>query len=157
MNYEKLIRKDTRERVRATLKGRIGEQLAPLLPMFKYEPADARFIGSPIDYVIFDGLKEGEPRKIIFLEVKTGKTPALSQIQEKIEKLVKEKLVEYEILNIEKPDASIAEGLIRVVMESVKLSSNEKESIIKTFIESIPQDKLFKILNDMRVIKAGEG
>src|SRR5438874_1310483 len=40
---------------RSTLKGQIGEQLAPLLPGFAYEAADARFLGDPIDYVVFDG------------------------------------------------------------------------------------------------------
>ncbi|MFB0500543.1 MAG: Holliday junction resolvase-like protein, partial [Candidatus Hadarchaeaceae archaeon] len=69
--FEERIRREVLERSRAVLKGRIGEQLAPLLPMFKHEPADARFIGSPVDYLVFDGYKEGEPRRIIFLDVKT--------------------------------------------------------------------------------------
>ncbi|HID60336.1 MAG TPA: hypothetical protein EYP46_00570 [Hadesarchaea archaeon] len=46
------IRQDVLERSRAALKGRIGEQPAPPLPMFEYEPADARFMGSPVDYGI---------------------------------------------------------------------------------------------------------
>ena len=33
----------------------MAEQMAPLLPGFAYLPADARFLGDPIDYVIFDG------------------------------------------------------------------------------------------------------
>jgi predicted Holliday junction resolvase-like endonuclease len=40
---------------RAVIKGKIAEQLAPVLPNFKYLPSDARFIGDPIDYVIFNG------------------------------------------------------------------------------------------------------
>src|SRR2546423_4428780 len=40
---------------RSTLKGQIGEQLAPLLPGFEYAAADARFLGDPIDYVVFNG------------------------------------------------------------------------------------------------------
>jgi predicted Holliday junction resolvase-like endonuclease len=44
-------RKDAVERARAILKGRIGEQIAPMLPEFlsNFNPADARFIGSQID------------------------------------------------------------------------------------------------------------
>ena len=40
------------------LKGKIGEQMAPLLEEFysKYDLADARFIGQPIDYIIFKNL-----------------------------------------------------------------------------------------------------
>jgi predicted Holliday junction resolvase-like endonuclease len=51
--------KDARNRSldgsRAVIKGKIAEQLAPVLPNFKYLPSDARFIGDPIDYVIFNG------------------------------------------------------------------------------------------------------
>jgi predicted Holliday junction resolvase-like endonuclease len=46
--------------------------MAPLLPDFGFNPRDARFIGNPIDYVVFDGLSEGQLRRIVFLEVKTG-------------------------------------------------------------------------------------
>ena len=48
-------RKDSVERARSSLKGQIAEQMAPLLPGFPYRPADARFLGDPIDYVVFDG------------------------------------------------------------------------------------------------------
>jgi predicted Holliday junction resolvase-like endonuclease len=51
--------KDARNRSldgsRAVIKGKIAEQLAPVLPNFKYLPSDARFIGDPIDYVVFNG------------------------------------------------------------------------------------------------------
>lgn len=40
---------------RASIKGKISEQIVPFLEQFKYKPSDARFIGSPIDYVILDG------------------------------------------------------------------------------------------------------
>ena len=31
-----------------------SEQMAPLLPEFPFASADARFIGNPIDFVVFD-------------------------------------------------------------------------------------------------------
>ncbi len=59
---------------RRVLKGQAAEQLAPLSAEFDYLPSDARFLGSPIDYLVFDGLSEDEgPVEIVFLEVKTGK------------------------------------------------------------------------------------
>jgi len=97
--FEERIRREVLERSRAVLKGRIGEQLAPLLPMFKHEPADARFIGSPVDYLVFDGYKEGEPRRIIFLDVKTGKTAALSPVEQKLKRVVEQGKVEWETLH----------------------------------------------------------
>jgi len=97
--FEERIRREVLERSRAVLKGRIGEQLAPLLPMFKHEPADARFIGSPVDYLVFDGYKEGEPKRIIFLDVKTGKTAALSPVEQKLKRVVEQGKVEWETLH----------------------------------------------------------
>src|SRR5271169_4600999 len=40
---------------RAVLGGKFTEQMAPYLPEFKYDPTEARFIGSPIDFVVFPG------------------------------------------------------------------------------------------------------
>ena len=57
---------------KSAITGRVAEQMAPLLPDFGFNPRDARFIGNPIDYVVFDGLCEGQVRRIVFLEVKTG-------------------------------------------------------------------------------------
>lgn len=97
--FEEKFRREVLERSRAVLKGRIGEQLAPLLPMFKHEPADARFIGSPVDYVVFDGYKDGDPRGIIFIDVKTGKTAALSSMERKLKRVVEEGKVKWETVH----------------------------------------------------------
>jgi predicted Holliday junction resolvase-like endonuclease len=72
------IRKDSVNRSRSTLKGRISEQMAPLLPEFPYSPADARFIGNPIDFVVFDGYttvkdEKGDTISVVLVEVKKGK------------------------------------------------------------------------------------
>jgi len=100
LEFESQIRKDTQERMRNALKGRIGEQLAPLLPMFDYLPSDARFIGSPVDYIVFDGYSNKEPEKIVFVEVKTGKTGRLTSVERKIKQIVEEKKVEWRMLNV---------------------------------------------------------
>jgi predicted Holliday junction resolvase-like endonuclease len=69
-----VIRKDSVNRSRSTLKGKIAEQMAPVLPDFCFNPADARFIGSPVDYIIFDGLTrvaddKGDDVQIVFMDV----------------------------------------------------------------------------------------
>jgi len=88
-------RQDALQRARATLKGKIGEQMAPLLPEFVslYSPADSRFIGSPIDYLVFNNLSrvaEGsdEQIEIVLLDVKVGQQAALTKIQRKIKEAV---------------------------------------------------------------------
>jgi predicted Holliday junction resolvase-like endonuclease len=72
------IRKDSVNRSRSTLKGRISDQMAPLLPEFPFSPADARFIGNPIDFVVFDGYtkakdEKGDAISVVLVEVKKGK------------------------------------------------------------------------------------
>lgn len=98
------IRKDSVNRSRSTLKGKIAEQLAPVLPGFLFNPADARFIGSPVDYIIFDGLTEVSDEKkasirIVFMDVKKGRA-ILTRTQRVIKKAIEEKAVSWETLRI---------------------------------------------------------
>jgi predicted Holliday junction resolvase-like endonuclease len=66
------IRADAVARSLAVTVGKVSEQLVPYLPGFGYNPKDARFLGSPVDFVVFDGLDAGALRRVVFLEVKTG-------------------------------------------------------------------------------------
>lgn len=66
------IRADAVARSLAVTVGKVSEQLVPYLPGFGYNPKDARFLGSPVDFVVFDGLDAGVLRRVVFLEVKTG-------------------------------------------------------------------------------------
>jgi len=98
------IRKDSVNRSRFTLKGKIAEQIAPMLPAFEHQPADARFIGSPVDYVIFDGLsgvadEKGSAIRIVFMDVKHGGA-GLTRTQQVIKKAVEEGAVSWETLRI---------------------------------------------------------
>ena len=65
-------RKSAVEQSRAVTRGQIYEQLVPYLPEFEFNPKDAQFLGRPVDFVVFDGLDEGDLRRIVFVEVKTG-------------------------------------------------------------------------------------
>lgn len=69
---EREARRDSVDRSRATLSGQFLEKLAPHFPDFPYEPTDLRFIGTPVDYVVFEGLSEGAVDEVVFLEVKSG-------------------------------------------------------------------------------------
>lgn len=70
--YTTAIRGDAIQRSQAVTIGKVYEQLIPYLPEFRYNPKDARFLGTPVDLVIFDGLDDGEVRRVVFVEVKTG-------------------------------------------------------------------------------------
>lgn len=96
---EKSIRSDAVQRSRQTLGGKFAEQLAPFLPGFKYDPTDARFLGSPVDLIVFDGLANNEPQQIVFMEVKTGNSQ-LSGKERKVRQLVEQGKVVWEELRV---------------------------------------------------------
>jgi predicted Holliday junction resolvase-like endonuclease len=75
LRYSAKIREDAVQRSLAVTSGKVHEQLVPYLPEFGFNPKDARFLGSPVDLVVFDGLAAGELRRVVFLEVKTGGAP----------------------------------------------------------------------------------
>lgn len=75
LEQERQIRQEAIQRSQAVTTGKITEQLVPYLPNFSYNPKDARFIGSPIDLIVFDGLNDDEEwyiRDVVFIEIKTG-------------------------------------------------------------------------------------
>lgn len=75
LRYTAAIRENAVQRSLAVTAGKVHEQLVPYLPEFGFNPKDARFLGSPVDLVVFDGLADGEVRRVVFLEVKTGGAP----------------------------------------------------------------------------------
>ena len=76
---EKRIRKDAITRSERVKRGQIAEHFIPFWDDFPYDPKDARFLGSPIDFVVFDGLMQGEVKQIVLIEVKTGKSALSSR------------------------------------------------------------------------------
>ena len=92
------IRKQAINQSRAVLGGRFYEQMAPYLPEFKYDPTEARFIGSPIDMLVFPGLSQGAPSEIVIMEIKNGPSAQLTPVERKIQKLVEDGMVRWELL-----------------------------------------------------------
>lgn len=93
------IRKEAIEKSRAVTIGKVTEHVVPFLPGFQHNPKDARFIGTPVDFIIFDGLDTGEVRQITFVEVKTGSS-SLSKRERQIRDAVKQQRVVWEELRI---------------------------------------------------------
>lgn len=91
------IRQSAITRSRSVLGGKFTEQIAPYLPDFKYDPTEARFIGTPFDLIIFPGLACGDPREIVIMEIKTGKNCQLSPVERKIRQLIEDDMVRYEL------------------------------------------------------------
>ena len=93
--------KDAQDRSRPVIKGLVAEQIVPFLEDFKYNPADARFIGAPIDYLIFDGYSDkSEEITVVLADIKTGKRAGLTSPQRKIRDAINEKRVKWETIHL---------------------------------------------------------
>jgi len=102
-------RKDAVVRSRSILVGQFSEQMSPFLPNFKFNPADCKFIGKPIDFIVFEGSSEGEISKITFLEVKSGKSK-LSSKEKSLKRTIEEGNVfwdEYRVPGLKEAGGSV--------------------------------------------------
>lgn len=95
---EEGIRRDAISRSARTLSGKTLEKLVPFLERFDHNPHDVRWIGDPIDLVVFDGYSDSGRKsvdKITFVEVKSGESE-LHTGQKKIREAVEKKRVKWE-------------------------------------------------------------
>src|SRR5919109_2111453 len=99
--YTQAIRQDAVQRSQAVTTGKVHEQLVPYLPEFGFNPKDARFLGSPVDLLVFDGLDDGELRRVVFLEIKTGGS-TLTGRERQVRDVVRALQVSWEELRIER-------------------------------------------------------
>jgi predicted Holliday junction resolvase-like endonuclease len=100
--YTRIIRQDAVQRSQAVTSGKVHEQLVPYLPGCPYNPKDVRFLGSPVDLVVFDGLAEGRLRRIVFVEVKTG-SAGLTHRERCVREVVEEREVDWAELRVARP------------------------------------------------------
>jgi predicted Holliday junction resolvase-like endonuclease len=99
LDEEKKIRQDAVKKSEAVTRGKVTEHLIPYFPDFEYNPKDARFLGTPVDFLVFDGLSEGEMNKVVFVEVKSGKTGVLSKREKLVRDCIDRGKVSYEIIH----------------------------------------------------------
>jgi predicted Holliday junction resolvase-like endonuclease len=92
---------------RAVLKGKMAEQMAPIMPEFQYLPSDAKFLGDPVDYVVFDGytdLRDGEGRaediEVVLIDIKSGGA-RLTKGQQAIAQAIRDGRVRFETVRID--------------------------------------------------------
>ncbi len=101
-DFEINIRKSREDAVkhsRSVIEGQVFEQLVPHFPEWNHTPSDARFLGSPLDFVVFDGLHEDYVKEVIFVEVKTGNSKVTKR-QRSVRKAIREGRVKYELLEL---------------------------------------------------------
>lgn len=103
---QKSAREDALKRSRAIIRGQATEHLAPFV-MKDTNPKDCRFMGNPVDYILFDGLSDvtdgvgDKVNSIKFIDIKTGSSN-LNKVQRRIRDCIKEGNVTFEIINPDK-------------------------------------------------------
>ena len=93
------LRSSIADKQRAAVKGSVAETFAPYLGDFPFKPSECKFLGDPIDYVVFEGLDKREVTSITFVDVKTD-SAVLSKHQRQIRDVVKKgkvSFVEYRV------------------------------------------------------------
>lgn len=105
LRYSAVIREDAVQRSQAVTTGKVHEQLLPYLPDFPFNPKDVRFLGSPTDLVVFDGLAEGHVKRVVFLEVKTGGA-GLTPRERSVRDAIQAREVEWLEVRVSRPVAS---------------------------------------------------
>jgi len=131
---EKIIKTKSVSSSRRSLVGKFIERFIPFLNKLPYEPSDMHFLGQPVDYIVFQGLHEDKVDKVIFVEVKTGKSK-LTQREKSLKETIEKKRVDWKEINIDVPEDNLPD----------KEMSNEDTSINELY-ENIDK-KLISIQN----------
>jgi predicted Holliday junction resolvase-like endonuclease len=95
------IRRDAVRRSQSVVTGKVSEHLVPLMGAFPYNPKDARFLGTPVDLVVFDGMNEDHPIEIVFVEVKTGRSANLSTRERRVRDAIRAGAVRWHELRLD--------------------------------------------------------
>jgi predicted Holliday junction resolvase-like endonuclease len=88
-----------------SLAGKTAEQWAPYLEGFPGQPTEARFLGAPVDFVVFRGLGRGRVDEIVLVEVKSG-DGQLSAIERSLRDCVREGRVSWAEHRVDAPEVS---------------------------------------------------
>jgi predicted Holliday junction resolvase-like endonuclease len=100
--FEGVTRSDAIQRSQSVIIGNVTQHIAPYLPDFEYNPNDVRFIGHPVDLIIFNGMSEGSLQSIVFAEVKTGRSAKLEPRQRQIRDIIKAGKIEWDVIKVKR-------------------------------------------------------
>ena len=103
--HSRAISREAIKGSQAAVSGRVFERVAPYLPGFAFNPRDVRFIGDPVDFVVFDGLAEGNLRRVVFVEVKTG-GGELNGNERRVKSSIVERRVEWQMYRVPEDQAA---------------------------------------------------
>ncbi|NPA21960.1 MAG: hypothetical protein GXN92_00020 [Candidatus Micrarchaeota archaeon] len=105
------------------------EKFVPFSQQWKWDPADALFVGKPVDYLVFDGLSNGDVKKLVLVEVKTGR--ARMNARESILKNAIQNGLEVEWVEIRIPDHTITKDQIQELWQEKEKKIGYKKSLTR--------------------------
>ena len=91
----KAERADAVKKSKSVIRGQISEQMLPIFPDFPYDISEVKFLGNPVDFILFKGMGkvaqniEGAEIEVVIAEVKTGNAQP-TKIQRAVRKALKE-------------------------------------------------------------------
>jgi predicted Holliday junction resolvase-like endonuclease len=93
---EARLQRKSQKLSRSILGGVFSEQVAPFLPDFPKDlkASEARFIGKPVDFLIFKGMDDQHISEVVFVEIKSGKSQ-LSNNERSLRDAIQEKRVRW--------------------------------------------------------------
>ena len=90
-----------KKRIDTSVKVRFGQVVQNILPEFSaYRPDEMRWLGDPVDWVVFDGKQTGTIREIVFMEGKSTEKTPLNPIQRELQRAVIEKRVAFRTIRL---------------------------------------------------------
>ncbi len=155
---EKVIKTKSVSGSRRSLVGKFIERFIPFLKQMPFEPSDMHFIGSPIDYIVFEGLHEDNVQKITFVEVKTGSSK-LTKREKSLKEAVEKKKISWKEIDIDTTEENVPdkemeneETTINELYENI----NQKVSSVKNKIPNLEKYKIRDQENEQKCDNCGK-
>ncbi len=95
------IDEKVRKRIDTFVKVRFGQVVQNILPEFSaYRPDEMRWLGDPVDWVVFDGKQTGTIKEVVFMEGKSTDKAPLKPIQRELQRAVAERRVTFRTISL---------------------------------------------------------
>ncbi len=150
---EKKIKEKSVSASRRSLVGKFIERFVPFLSRIDYAPSDMHFIGQPIDYIVFDGLRDDKIKRIVFLEVKTGESK-LTKREKSLKEAIGRKKVYWKEVRVDTSDEKTPDKEITREESSIEDLYKHIDDKIKTVDKTAVAT--FKLDKDVEDIKEYE-
>lgn len=145
---ETVIPQSLLAKLREAVSKDVVEQFAIYTQQFReanLNPQDCIHIGEPVDYLVFDGWKEGKIKRIVFVEVKSGEKATLKPVQLEIKKITENPNGRVEWVTLDFTGEKLVD--LSRIKEIIK-ASEETVEIKKQISSKIKNEKLQEITEE---------